>query len=178
MARALALAIVLVLTGTARAGDEPGVAERLTDAYGSSAGYRAVKKDVLRWHGTTRNGCVAFASTALRRAGVDVPERGVLDGEGISRITRVFVMYLEDQLGWIRITDARALEPGDLFFTTDVIPGYPSHVAMFAGWADRRRAVAWVNDNQGWRRKRALDPPAGSTQDPFAFALRAPRAPR
>ena len=174
MARGAALALVLLLTGTALA-DEPGVADRLTDSYGSSAGYRAVKKDVLRWHGTTRNGCVAFASTALRKAGVAVPERGLLDGEGISRITRVFVMYLEDQLGWTRITDAAALEPGDLFFTTDVIPGYPSHVAMFAGWADRRRAVAWVNDNQGWRRRRALDPPAGSDLDPFAFALRPPR---
>jgi hypothetical protein len=173
MARLAALGILLVLTGPAAADDE-GVAGRLTETYGTSAGYRAVKKDVLRWHGTTRNGCVAFASTALRRAGVAVPERGILDGEGISRITRVFVMYLEDQLGWTRITDPAALAPGDLFFTTDVIPGYPSHVAMFTGWADRRRAIAWVNDNQGWRRRRALDPPAGSAIDPFAFALRPP----
>jgi hypothetical protein len=148
--------------------------DRLGDYYGSRAGYRAVKADVLRWHKTTSNGCVAFASTALRHVGVEIGEHQVLDGEGVSRITRVFVMYLEDELGWTRITDSTALARGDLVFTTDVIPGYPAHVVMFAGWANRARGVARVIDNQGFKRRRAMHPPADSDVDAFAFALRPP----
>jgi hypothetical protein len=172
----VALAAVVVILGL-RAGAEAGsVGAELRRYYGTKAGYRAVKADVLRWHKTTRNGCVAFASTALRHVGVAIGERDTIDGEGISRITRVFVAYLEGELGWRRITDAAELAPGDLVFTTDApcCPGYPAHVVMFAGWRDRGRAIATVIDNQGWKRRRAMHPPAGSDVDPFAFALRAP----
>lgn len=168
------IAVGLSLQGAAARGETLG--DRLRRYYGSHRGYREVKADVLRWHGTTRNGCVAFASTALRHVGVDIGETAKIDGEGVSRITRVFVQYLEQDLGWTRITDAAELAPGDLVFTTDApcCPGYPAHVVMFDGWSDRARAVARVIDNQGWRRRRAMHPPAGSDVDPFAFALRAP----
>jgi hypothetical protein len=171
MRRALIVAIVVCLASPARA---ESFGDRLAAYYASPRGYRAVKADVLRWHKTTRNGCVAFASTALRHQGVEIGETQKLDGEGVSRITRVFVMYLEDDLGWTRITDSAQLEPGDLVFTTDVIPGYPAHVVVFAGWADRKHRIARVVDNSGRRRKRAMHPPEDSDTDPFAFALRAP----
>ena len=179
MARPWLAALVLPLAlvaGGLRGAHAGSVGDELRRYYASKAGYRAVKADVLRWHKTTRNGCVAFASTALRHLGVEIGESQKIEGEGVSRITRVFVTYLEGDLGWTRITDSTALAPGDLVFTTDVpgLPGYPAHVVMFTGWADRKRAVARVIDNQGFKRRRALHPPAGSEIDPFAFALRAP----
>jgi hypothetical protein len=164
--------LVGILASGSAAADTVG--ERLHDYYGSKAGYREVKADVLRWHKTTRNGCVAFASTALRHVGVAIGETQKIDGEGVSRITRVFVQYLEDGLGWQRITDATQLAPGDLVFTTDVIPGYPAHVVMFDRWANRKREIARVVDNQGFATRRPMHPPAGSDLDAFAFALRAP----
>ena len=172
--RALVVAIAVLAASPARA--DGGFADRFAAYYASKRGYKAVEADVLRWHKTTRNGCVAFASTALRHLGVEIGEAQKLDGEGVSRITRVFVMYLEGELGWTRITDSAALAPGDLVFTTDVpgLPGYPAHVVMFAGWANRARAIARVVDNQGWMRRRAMHPPADSDVDPFAFALRPP----
>jgi len=173
MARALLVAIAVLVAVPARA-DSFG--DRLNAYYASRRGYLEVKDDVLRWHHTTRNGCVAFASTALRHLGVEIGEAQKIDGEGVSRITRVFVEYLEAELGWTRITDSTQLAKGDLVFTTDVpgLPGYPAHVVMFTGWADRKREVARVIDNQGFKRRRAMHPPADSDVDPFAFALRAP----
>lgn len=135
---------------------------------------RALRREVKRWHRTLQNGCVAYASTALRHLGVDVDERGKLDGDGISRLTRGFSRHLEEHLGWRRLTDARALRPGDLVFTVDVVPDYPAHVFVFHGWVDRRRAVARISDNTGHRKARPLFPRAGSGVDPFAYALRAP----
>jgi hypothetical protein len=176
MARALIVAIAVLAAVPAVPARADSFGDRLNAYYASRRGYREVKADVLRWHKTTRNGCVAFASTALRHLGVEIGESQKIEGEGVSRITRVFVTYLEGDLGWTRITDSTALAPGDLVFTTDVpgLPGYPAHVVMFTGWADRKRAVARVIDNQGFKRRRALHPPAGSEIDPFAFALRAP----
>ncbi|MBZ0236599.1 MAG: hypothetical protein K8M05_30005 [Deltaproteobacteria bacterium] len=135
---------------------------------------RAVRREVKRWHRTLTNGCVAYASTALRHLGVDIAEQGKLDGDGISRLTRGFSRHLEDHLGWRRVTDARALRPGDLVFTVDVVPEYPAHVFVFHGWVDRRRAIARISDNTGHRKPRPLFPPEGSSVDPFAYALRAP----
>ena len=87
----------------------------------SPANDRALRREVKRWHHTLTNGCVAYASTALRHVGVAIDERGKLDGDGISRLTRGFSRHLEDNLGWTRVTDAAALRPGDLVFTVDVV---------------------------------------------------------
>lgn len=172
-ALALALALALATAGVARA---ETLGERLGAYYGTRRGYREVKADVLRWHKTTHNGCVAFASSALRRVGVDIGETTKVDGEGVSRITRAFVVFLETQLAWQRITDPHELRAGDLVFTTDApcCPGYPAHVVMFVRWRDPRRLVARVVDNQGFGTSRPLRPGAGTDVDPFAFALRAP----
>lgn len=170
--RALVIAIVLAAaTGVAAEPARP--ATTLAAHLRARAHDRAIRADVLRWHHTMRNGCVAYASTALRHAGIDVPERGVLDGDGVSRLTRGFVRYLEGELGWQRVTDAATLAPGDLVFTTDVIPEYPAHVFVFLGWRSRRHQVALIADNTGYRKPRPLA--AGGDRDGFAFALRAPR---
>ena len=133
---------------------------------------RSVRREVLAWHRTMRNGCVAFASTALRRVGVPVPERGQRGGEGVSRITRAFSSFLEEELGWRRIARMRDLAVGDLVFTTDApcCPGYPAHVFLFAGWKSRESGIALATDNQGRRRPRRLA--GGRGVDGFAYALR------
>lgn len=168
---ALAIALVAALAGPARA-DAPSTSVSLARHLGSRAHDRAIRADVLRWHHTMSNGCVAYASTALRHVGVSIGEREVLDGDGVSRLTRGFVRYLEGGLGWQRITDPAALAPGDLLFTTDVIPEYPAHVFVFLGWKDRRHQIARIADNTGYRKARPLA--AGPGRDGFAFALRSP----
>lgn len=148
--------------------------DELARYVGSAAHDRAVRREVKRWHHTMTNGCVAYASTALRHVGVDIDEKGKLDGDGISRLTRGFSRHLEQHLGWTRITDAKALRPGDLVFTVDVIPEYPAHVFVFHGWVDKRRAIARISDNTGHKKSRPLFPGPDSDIDPFAYALRAP----
>jgi hypothetical protein len=163
-----ALVILLLLVGTARA-------DNLAAHLDSRARDRAVRKDVMRWHRTMTNGCVAFASTALRHTGVAIDERGKLDGDGISRLTRGFSRYLEHTLGFTRVDDPATLRAGDLVFTTDApcCPEYPAHVYVFHGWIDRRRQIARISDNTGHRKPRPLFPRRADL-DPFAYALRAP----
>jgi hypothetical protein len=134
-----------------------------------------VKKDVLEWHKTTKNACVAFVSEALRHIGVAVPRHGKIDGAGISRITLAFSRYLEDELGWTRSTDLAALSPGDVIFTEDdpCCDGYPAHVMVFVEWKDRKRKVALIIDNQGFTHSRALTG-GGDEVSPYAYTLRAP----
>ena len=143
---------------------------RLADYFGTKKGYRAVKRDVLAWHKTTRNGCVAFASTALRHIGIAVPIDEKRDGWGVSRITFTFSDYLTGDLSWQRIEDPAALLPGDLVFTA----GAPDHVFVFHSYKSKRRLIARAIDNQGRQTGRQLQPRAGSTTAAFAYALRAP----
>lgn len=166
-----AIVIVMIAAGTARADNT-----KLHKYYGTSAGYARVTADVLKWHGTRQNGCVAFASTALRHVGVEIPIDGKIDGLGVSRITRSFSRYLVEQLGWTRIEALDELRAGDVMFSTDApcCPGYPNHVAMFDGWARRAARVAWVVDNQGFRIERPLVRAEGSDVDGFGYALRPP----
>lgn len=174
---AAAWCVLVALAAGTRASAEPvrDVGRRLHQLASDRGRYLSVRRQVIAWHGTTRNGCVAFASTALRAIGVDVPQDARIDGEGISRITRAFVVYLVETLGWTRIDRVQALAPGDLVFTTDApcCPGYPAHVFVFTGWRDRARRVAWATDNQGFRRARRLLSRPGDETDGFAFALRA-----
>jgi hypothetical protein len=171
---AATLAAAMVLSAAAPARAEP---VRLADYLANPKHDALVRKEVLAWHGTMTNGCVAYVSTALRHVGVAVPQDGKLDGEGISRITRAFAVYLQQALGYWRVSRLADLRPGDLVFTVDVscCPGYPAHVFVFLGWSSRRRAVALVVDNQGTRHERPLRTRPGSPIDAFAYALRAPR---
>jgi len=88
---------LLLAAGAAVAAGGPAAAgpnRDLADFYRVPAHYRAVAREVLGWHHTTRNGCVAFASTALRRVGVEVPAGRA------RRITLDLSRYLEEELGW------------------------------------------------------------------------------
>ena len=173
--RALAVTIaVLGLTVAPLRAD--GIAATLADQYGSSRGYRIVKRDALAWHHTTRNACVAFASSALRHIGVAVPRPGPDGTEAISRLTGPFVQYLENDLGWSRVTDVATLQRGDLLFTTDApcCPGYPAHVVVMLGWRDQARGIVRIVDNGGRDRDRPLAGDESRDLDPFAFALRPP----
>ncbi len=129
----------------------------------------------MGWYGTTSNGCVAFMSTALRQVGYSVPKHGRdARGEGISLVTRPFSNYLEGQLGFQRINDARALKPGDVVFTTDAPrwPGYPAHTYMFQSWADQSQGLAYVVDNQGSTHIRNIWQHGTFNFSPFRYALR------
>ena len=173
--RSLVVTLALSLpsfVGVAHA--DPVAAERdvgaeLAAYAGSKKQYRAIRKDVLAWHKTSKNGCVAYASTALRHIGVNIPLRGVRDGWGVSRITFAFSDHLEKELSWTRVA-MTALRPGDLVFTT----GAPDHVFIFHSWASERRRVARAIDNQGHKHRRPLKPGTSSRLAAFAYALRAP----
>lgn len=130
--------------------------EKLEAYYPIFGNYLSVYDDVASWFApinggsTTRNGCVAFLSTALRHVGVQVPIDGVIAGKGVSINTEGFEAYLRDSLFWEGISDAAELLPGDLVISQDRegVPGHPDHVYMFHGWQDKVTSVAWVIDNQ------------------------------
>jgi hypothetical protein len=153
---------------------EPDLTARLHRYYATRAGYTKVHRDVMGWHKTTLNGCVAFASTALRHVGIDVPLKAKKDGFGVSRITGAFARYLAEDLGWTRIEDPDKLRPGDIVFTTDApcCPGYPAHVMVFDGWARSDHKVGRFLDNQGFRVARSMKHTPGSQVDGFGYALR------
>jgi len=168
------LAIVAVVAGLAgpAAAREGGLAQRLLDHYGTRAGYKAVKADVMGWFGTTKNGCVAFLSTALRQVGVAVPRDDKYDGERVSLLTRPLSLYLERELGFRRVDDARELRPGDVAFTEH--SDYPWHVYVFVSWKDKGKLIANVIDNQGATHPRYLFSSGSHNWTPFAYALRPP----
>lgn len=177
LAAGLFVVLAAVSSGVASADTPPAdITAKLHSFYGTRDGYAEVTRDVMKWHKTALNGCVAFASTALRHIGVDIPQDGKIDGQGVSRITRSFSLYLSDTLGWTRVTDMTELKPGDIAFTTDApcCEGYPNHVMMFDGWSDKKRKIALVVDNQGFHVARGLIQPKGSDVDGFAYALRPP----
>jgi len=144
--------------------------------YTRESNYNEIYEEVMDWYGTTRNGCVAFASTALRRMGFNVPQNGIYIGERVSLLTRPFAAYLQERLGWLRINDSRALQPGDLVFTVDEpsAPGYPAHVFMHSGYADSSRKISLAVDNQGFIHDRALAGDTRKDYSAFDFALRSP----
>ena len=162
--------VVLVLATTAPA--RADTATDLVEWYGTRKHYRSVKKEVVGWHKTTRNACVAFVSTALRRIGVDVPRDAEVDGEKVSRLTRPLSIWLEDRLGWQRIDDVDALRAGDVVFTENA--EYPWHVYVFVSWKDADDHIAITLDNQGFRRARDVLGHGDGNFTPFAYALRAP----
>jgi hypothetical protein len=169
------IALVVGLGSTALAGDRSSqppkpltTSARLDKFYAKTANYAAVKRSVLEWHGTTRNGCVAFASTALRAVGVAIPLDEKREGAGVSRITYAFSSYLENDLAWVRVSETASLAPGDLVFTT----GWPDHVFMFHSWQSKKKQIAIVVDNYGAAHQRELVDPVNADTSPFAYALR------
>tara|TARA_R110002096_G_scaffold434832_1_gene658150 strand:+ start:157194 stop:157724 length:531 start_codon:yes stop_codon:yes gene_type:complete len=167
---ALCLFFATAIPGQAQAEKAPSINAQLVAYYGSAQNYRKVRRDVLKWHKTTTNGCVAFASTALRQIGYEVPIAAKRDGWAVSRITFAFSDYLEEA-GWTRIATFEKLVPGDLAFTT----GYPDHVFVFHSWANTQRHIARVLDNKGYLKRRLLSTKNRGDISGFAYGLRAPR---
>jgi hypothetical protein len=175
MTRVLVLLAVLVGPGvSADPKSAPDLTARLHRYYATRDGYAKVHRDVMGWHKTALNGCVAFASTALRHVGVDIPMQSYKDGRNVSRITGAFARYLAEDLGWTRIEDPDKLRPGDIVFTTDhpCCPGYPAHVMVFDGWARTDHTIGRFLDNQGFRIARSIKHTPGSQVDGFGYALR------
>jgi hypothetical protein len=177
--RALLVVLLVAVASVVAAPAHADTGADLVTWYGKRAHWKQVRREVLDWHGTTRNACVAFLSTALRDIGVDVPRDAEMEGERVSRLTRPMSLWLEDHLGWTRVDDLAALRPGDVVFTEHA--AYPWHVFVFVAWIDRDARVARVLDNHGWNQSRPLlgdvsgdDLDAGRGITPFAYALRAP----
>jgi cell wall-associated NlpC family hydrolase len=147
-----------------------------SDFYTNEYNYKQVYRNVMSWFGGTSNGCVAFASTALRFLGVNVPQNGLWNGERVSLLTKPFSAYLQDKLGWTRVTQSKELRPGDLVFTVDEpkAPGYPAHVFMHAGYEDAARLISLAVDNQEFTHPRALAGDVKKDYSAFAYALRSP----
>lgn len=150
---------------------------QLFEWYGQYSNYNLVLQDVKTFYPPLRyNGCVAFMSAALRRLGIDIPI-AKNDPESPSLVTRPFSNYLENRLGWGRITNASSLSAGDIVFTRDnpSYPGYPAHVYMFHSWSNRSLGIALVVDNQDFTHERNIyDNDVGFNFTSFAYALRAP----
>jgi hypothetical protein len=167
--RALVPLFLLLVPALVRAGE---INDRLLAYYAQSQNYRKVKAEVLSWYGTTKDGCVAFASTALRHVGIAISRDGDYDGERVSLMTRPFSLYLERELRWRRIPTPAELRPGDLVFTREA--AYPWHTYVFVRWQSRARRMAWVIDNQGHTHVRAVLGSGKGNWTPFAYALRSP----
>lgn len=157
----------------------PHTNEKLHQFYSQRANYNRVYDNVMRWFGTTTNACVAFASTALRMIGVNVPQGGIYEGEHVSLVTRPFSHYLQNELGWTKFTDPNQIKPGDLVFTVDDPdwPTYPAHVFVFHAWTqrDENEWDALAIDNQGYLIERNLIGSGRRNKSPMAYVLRAPK---
>ena len=144
--------------------------------FSNESNYNRVYWNVMSWYGATKNGWVAFASTALRFLGVGIGIDAIYNGERVSLLTKPFSAYLQNRLGWKRVTSSKDLQPGDLVFTVDEpsAPGYPAHVFMHSGYADSARTISWAVDNQDFTHERALAGDLKKDYSAFAYALRSP----
>ena len=157
--------------------NEGSANKNLLNFYQLSANYDKVYNNVMGWYGTTSQGCVAFMSTALRMSGTSVPQNGSYNGEQVSLVTVPFAGYLQDSLGWKKITDASKLLPGDVVLTQDDsrYPGYPAHTYMFHSWSDYNRGIGYVIDNQTFLHERNIFGYGDFNFTPFAYGLRSPQ---
>ena len=150
-----------------------GLHKKLNEFYQTPAGYNAVYDDVMSWFGTTKNGCVAFLSTALRMSGCSVPKTEDSKGFGISLVTISFSDWLLAN-GFKKDSNPDNLKAGDLVLTQeDGWKGVPAHTYMFSSWADKAAGIAWIVDNQGPLHKRNVHKAGGGFNfTPYAYHLR------
>jgi hypothetical protein len=150
-----------------------GFSAKLLAYYSNPSNYRKTYAQVMDWFGTTRNACVAFMTTAMRNAGLPVPRALNSKGYNISTWTAALSEYLEESLGWQRITRLKDLSAGDIVFTLDLDGStrVPAHVFLFAEWIDDQSTRARVIDNQGFLHVRDLQGTQGNFT-PFNYALR------
>lgn len=125
-------------------------AQNLVKYYSSPEGYKNISRKVREFYPAgTSNGCVAYASTALRYAGIKVPRAADERGENISTVTRPFRNFIATKLKWNRVAMTELIA-GDVLFSTDEPgwPDYPAHTYIFVKWANKDCAIATILDNQ------------------------------
>lgn len=155
----------------------PGAGERLAAVYANRQGYESIESQVLGWYGERREGCVAFASTALRQVGALIPGDALVEADPVSIVTKPFVEYLLGELRYQRIDNVADAQPGDIGVTVSdpKFEGYPTHVFVFMGWQSKKDLMALVVDNQGYTHPRPLlksADPKYVDKDPTAFFVR------
>lgn len=139
--------------------------------YANPANYRAIRAEVLAWHHTLRNSCVAFTATALWRTGAPLGPETQHQGLAASRLLVPFAAWLRATYDTEEVGMAN-LRAGDIVFAGAVgAVTKLRHVYVFIAWRDRRRRLARVVDNQG---RLYVRPVLGDRRaySPFAFALR------
>lgn len=155
-----------------------GVNARLIEYYSQRSNYDSVYHEVVDgWFGTTHNACVAFASTALRRVNVPVPNRPDASGFNPSTWTEAFYKWLQFSYGWQRFDDAGQLAPGDVVLTQGIDGDneHPAHTYVFDRWVDSGQQVAQVIDNQAFTHPRSIHQGGGGFNfTPYQFHLRSP----
>lgn len=113
----------------------------------------SVLKRAIQLHdGDPSNTCVYFASEALRRSGVNLPNSvcntGKLNNETIKNYS---LSYQLKSRGWCVSKDLSQLLPGDICFTTCDSGGRPTHVYTFMKWVKKDDySYAYICDNQGY----------------------------
>lgn len=114
---------------------------KLFDYLSSEDNRKSVTERANELHGgTLHNSCVYFASEALRRIGVKIPDS--------MSLIPPFIEALKKQ-GFKTSYNLEELKPGDICFTTDVngvFGGRPTHTYIFMGWESP--GTAWIADNQ------------------------------
>ncbi len=161
------------------------------DAWFTAPGHYEQVSQAVMQNGfcSTRNACVAFEVTAWRLSGLLEVPRTTTTLQNIRIQTVPFSAWLMQDQGWTCLTDAAALQPGDVVFAAShpthraINPSAPpetSHVYLFHVWLDRARGVAQVMDNQasGLHRRNIVviaDPlDEWEEKDPMLFFLRHP----
>ena len=127
-------------------------------------------------YGESANACVYFVSEALRRNGISIPKE-ICNTQQLTALLK--------NNGWKKYKDYKALEPGDLCFTTDHLgnkEGVPTHTYIFMAWVEEGNYdYAYICDNQAKdydgntyhiRNIKDIDKANGFTKDAFSFFMR------
>lgn len=141
--------------------------KKIVDYYSVKANYDKVHTDVMGWYGTTKNGCVAFMSTAMRHVGVSISKSEKLDGNSVSLWVPSFSKFMEQKLQWIKFDKHEFLEPGDV-----VISEGFAHTYMFQGWKNQAKGLGLVVDNQGFTHERNIFGYGSGNFTPWKWAFR------
>lgn len=138
--------------------------------------YDSILQEAIDLRGNEDNTCVAFASTALRKLGVQVPKYELGDDECcISLVTLPFKKWLEGNISCSRIDNPESLLHGDVCFSKDEpgYPGYPAHVYFFIRYYPGDKGAAYIVDNQRPYGEHVRNLDAGRPfNTPFSYALR------